>query len=110
MFFKYHNNTFCILKKTHTRIIVCIHILYFKWITQFISKIYLNRCLITKKIVLLIFLIQNDYNLLQEIGFNKNDINRLSIEFKNILLEQNEEYLDYIKNEEESILEKFLNK
>ena len=63
-----------------------------------------------KKIVLLIFLIQNDKNLLKEIGFNKNDINRLSIEFKNILLEQNEEYLDYIKNEEESVLEKFLNK
>ena len=63
-----------------------------------------------KKIVLLIFLIQNDKNLLNEIGFSKNDINRLNIEFKNILLEQNEEYLDYIRNEEESILEKFLNK
>ena len=63
-----------------------------------------------KKIVLLIFLIQNAKNLLNEIGFSKNDINRLNIEFKNILLEQNEEYLDYIRNEEESILEKFLNK
>ena len=63
-----------------------------------------------KKIVLLIFLIQNDKNLLKEIGFSKNDINFLNIEFKNILLEQNEEYLDYIRNEEESILEKFLNK
>ena len=63
-----------------------------------------------KKIVFLIFLIQNDKNLLNEIGFSKNDINRLNIEFKNILLEQNEEYLDYIRNEEESILEKFLNK
>ena len=38
-----------------------------------------------KKVVLLIFLIQNDQNLLNEIGFSKNDINRLSIEFKNIL-------------------------
>ena len=28
-----------------------------------------------KKIVLLIFLIQNDKNLLKEIGFNENDIN-----------------------------------
>ena len=63
-----------------------------------------------KKIVLLIFLIQNDKNLLNEVGFSKNDINQLNIEFKNILLEQNEEYLDYIRNEEESILEKFLNK
>ena len=63
-----------------------------------------------RKIVLLIFLIQNDKNLLKEIGFSKNDINRLSIEFKNILLEEFEEYLSYIKNQEESILEKFLNK
>ena len=62
-----------------------------------------------KKIVLLIFLIQNDRNFLKEIGFNKNDINRLSLEFKNILLEQNEEYLSYNKNEEESIIEKILN-
>ena len=61
-----------------------------------------------KKIVLLIFLIQNDKNLLKEIGFSKNDINRLSIEFKNILIEQHEECLDYIKNEEESIIEKLL--
>ena len=63
-----------------------------------------------KKIVLLIFLIQNDKNLLKEIGFSKNDINRLSIEFKNILLEEFEDYLSYIKNEEENILEKILNK
>ena len=63
-----------------------------------------------RKIVLLIFLIQNDKNLLKEIGFGKNDINQLSIEFKNILLEEFEYYIDYIKNEEESILEKFLSK
>ena len=63
-----------------------------------------------KKIVLLIFLIQNDKNLLKEIGFSKNDINRLSIEFKNVLLEEFEDYLSYIKNEEESILKKILNK
>ena len=63
-----------------------------------------------RKVVLLIFLIQNDKNLLKEIGFSKNDINRLSIEFKNILLEEFEDYLSYIKNEEESILEKILNK
>ena len=37
-----------------------------------------------RKIVLLIFLIQNDKNLLKEIGFSKNDINLLNLEFKNI--------------------------
>ena len=63
-----------------------------------------------RKIVLLIFLIQNDINLLKEIGFSKNDINLLNLEFKNILLEEFEDYLDYIKDQEESILEKFLNK
>ena len=63
-----------------------------------------------KKIVLLIFLIQNDKILLKEIGFSKNDINLLILEFKNILLEEFENYLDYIKDQEESILEKFLNK
>ena len=63
-----------------------------------------------KKIVLLIFLIKNDKNLLKEIGFSKNDINLLNLEFKNILLEGFEDYLDYIKDQEESILEKFLNK
>ena len=63
-----------------------------------------------RKIVLLIFLIQNDKNLLKEIGFSKNDINLLNLEFKDILIDEFENYLDYIQNEEESILEKFLNK
>ena len=63
-----------------------------------------------RKIVLLIFLIQNDKDLLREIGFSERNINRLNLEFKNFLLEQHEEYLDYIKNEEESVIEKFLNK
>ena len=38
-----------------------------------------------RKIVLLIFLIQNDKILLNEIGFSKKDINFLNLEFKNIL-------------------------
>ena len=63
-----------------------------------------------RKIVLLIFLIQNDKNLLREIGFSQHNINLLNLEFKNILLEEFDNYLDYIKNEEESILENFLNK
>ena len=62
-----------------------------------------------RKIVLLIFLIQNDKNFLHEIAFSERDINRLNFEFKNILIEQHEEYLDYIKNEEESVIEKFSN-
>ena len=63
-----------------------------------------------RKIVLIIFLIQNDKNLLEEIGFSKNDINSLNLEFKNILLEEFEDYLSYIKNKEESIIEMILNK
>ena len=50
------------------------------------------------KRVLLIILIQNDKGLLKECGFLNNDIHRLSLEYKNILMEENEEYLDYIKN------------
>ena len=63
-----------------------------------------------RKIIILIFLIQNDKKLLKEIGFSKKDINLLNLEFKNILTEEYENYLDYIKNQEKSILEKFLNK
>ena len=40
----------------------------------------------------------------------KKDIIRLSIEMKIILLQQNKEYLDYNKNEEDSIFEKISNK
>ena len=56
------------------------------------------------------FLFQNDEGLLPEIGFSEHDFNRLNIEFKNILIEQHEEYLNYVKNEEECIVEIFLNK
>ena len=62
-----------------------------------------------KKIVLLIFLTQNDKNLIKEIGFSKNDINLLNLEFKNILIEQNEDFLSYINNEEKSIIERIPN-
>ena len=63
-----------------------------------------------RKFVLLMFLIKNDVNLLYECGFLKGDIHYLYKNFKNILLELNEEHLDHIKNEEESVLERFLNK
>ena len=49
-----------------------------------------------RKKVLLMLLIKNDEHLLKECGFLKSDINRLNLEFKNILMEQNEEYLEYI--------------
>ena len=55
-----------------------------------------------KKLVVLIFLIKNDLDWLQEYGFLINDINRLCIEFKSILMEQNEDYFHYIENEEDS--------
>ena len=63
-----------------------------------------------KKIVLLMFLIKNDIIFLYDCGFLKGDIIFLYKEFKNILLEFNEEHLDHIKKQEESNLEKFLNK
>ena len=56
------------------------------------------------------FLIKHDVNFLHECGFLNGDINFLYKQFKNKLLELIEEYLNHIKKEEESILEKFLNK
>ena len=47
-------------------------------------------------------------NLLLEIGFSERDINRLNLEFKTILFEQHENYLDYVKDHEENIIEKIL--
>ena len=63
-----------------------------------------------RKIVILIFLIQNDSDLLREVGFSERDINRLNDEIKNLLIEKHEEYLGYVKDQKESILEKILNK
>ena len=56
------------------------------------------------------FLIKNDGNFLYECGLLRGDINFLCKEYKNILLELNEEYLDHIKNQEEAIIEKILKK
>ena len=58
-------------------------------------------------IVLLRFLIKNDAELLQECDYLRNDFNRLGSEFKIILTEQNENNLDCIKDQEESIFENF---
>ena len=63
-----------------------------------------------RKVVLLIFSIQNDDDLLKECRFLKSEINRLDKESKNTLIEQHENYLDYVRNEEESVIENFINK
>ena len=63
-----------------------------------------------RKIVLLKYIFQNDKNLIREIGFSECDINRSIIECKIILIEQHEEYLVYVKNDEESVIEKILNR
>ena len=60
-----------------------------------------------RKIVLLMFVSKDDNDLLTECGFLKDDINNLRKEFKNKLIEQNEEYLAYIKDQD-SIIEEFL--
>ena len=62
------------------------------------------------KIVIFLFLIRNDNDFLTERGFWKDDINRLKKEFQKILFKQNEDYLDDIKNREESFIEKFSKK
>ena len=60
--------------------------------------------------MLIINLIKNDNNLIVECGFLKNDISRLNKKFEKILMEEKDEYLEFIKNEEESIIEMILNK
>ena len=62
-----------------------------------------------RKLVFFLFLIKKDIVLIKECGVLKNDINRLCLEFKNMLMKQNEEYLNYIQNEEESFIEKISN-
>ena len=56
------------------------------------------------------FLTENAGDLSRECGYLENDINSLYKKFKNILVEQNEDFLDYIKNEEENVIERNLNK
>ena len=86
------------------------HLLHIKWIMEIILKKYLNLLKIKEKNILLMFLIKNDADLLNDSEYLKTDINRLIKDFKTILMEQNEDYLDHIKNEEESKIEKMLNK
>ena len=60
-----------------------------------------------RKVGFLICLIQNDKKFIKEIGFSKNDINLLNLEFKCILIEGHEENLDYVKHIKKSAIEKF---
>ena len=53
---------------------------------------------------------KNDVVASNECGFQKNEINRFCEVFENILIEQNEDYLEDFKNEEESVLEQILNR
>ena len=55
------------------------HVNYFKDLFESITDY--------RKIVLLIFLIKDERNLMKEIGFSENDINQLPLEFGNILIE-----------------------
>ena len=78
------------------------HINYFKDMLESIPNY--------RKTILLILLIQNDKDLMKQCGFLKSDIDRLSNDFKKFLMAQNEDCLDYFKNEEESVIEKILSK
>ena len=53
---------------------------------------------------------KNDNDFVTECGFLKNDNKRFYKNFKNILEDLNEDYLDYIKNKEESLIENVVNK
>ena len=63
-----------------------------------------------KKLVLIMFSIKKDVDISQEDGYLKNDNDCLRLEFRSVVMQQNEDYLDFIKNEGEPIIEKSLNK
>ena len=61
-----------------------------------------------RKNVLLVYILQNNENLLREIGFSEHDIIRLKLEFKKILTELFEGYLDFDEDQEKSLIERVL--
>ena len=63
-----------------------------------------------RKVVLILIQIKDDKILIKEVGFSKKDMNQLPLEFKIMLLEQHEIYLEYVKDQEESIIERILNR
>ena len=56
------------------------------------------------------FLRQNDDGLSIECGYLKYDIIRLCQEYETLTMEKNDEKLDYIEIEEESLIERIFNK
>ena len=50
------------------------------------------------------------YYILHECGLLKSDKNCIRLELRKILLEEKEDYLDYIKIEKDSIVEKIFSK
>ena len=76
------------------------HVNYFKDLFESIS--------VFRKNLILVFLIKNVDDSLTECNFLSRDNNHLRIECKNFLIDQNESYLDHMKNEEDSIIGKFL--
>ena len=63
-----------------------------------------------RKSASLVFLIKHDFDLLNPGGFLKNDNLHLCLESEKILMERNEDHLDYIKCLEEAIIERIPNK
>ena len=63
-----------------------------------------------KKIVFLLSLYKNDVDLLTDCGYLKDDVDLSCLENKKTMNQQNEDYLGYFKNEEESIDEIILKK
>ena len=61
-----------------------------------------------RKRVLKLFIIKKDSKFLQECGFLTSGINSLNEDFENILTEQNEEDSSFVKNEEEALIERYL--
>ena len=73
-------------------------------------KDLLESVLDYRKFVISIFINKNDVDLINKCGSLKSDINRPCLEFENIIMEQIEEYLYYIKNEEEAHIERISNR
>ena len=63
-----------------------------------------------RKVVFLMCLIKHDVDILCESGLLRDDNKCLGLECKNLLIEQNDDYLDYIKNEKQSIIQRILSK